>query len=54
MFKINNKNTRVTSLMSFCVLIVNSEHVSYLFSNDYIFDIQQINVYWEVHYLFLD
>ena len=43
MFKVNNKNSRTTSMMLFWCFIVNFEHMSHLFSSVSIVDFEQIN-----------
>ena len=43
MFKVNNKNTRTTSLTLFGVFIVNFEHISRFFSSVSIVDSEQEN-----------
>ena len=46
MFKVNTKNTRMSSCRS-GVFIVNFEHISHLFFSVSIVDLEQINVCWE-------
>ena len=46
MFKVNSKNTRMSSCRS-GVFIVNFEHISHLFFSVSIVDLEQINVCWE-------
>ena len=48
MFKVNNKNTKTTSMMSFWCFIANfDEHFSLIYSV-FIADFEQVNVRWIV------
>ena len=44
MFKVNNKNTRTTSIHRSVVLIANFEHISHLFASVSIVDFEQLIV----------
>ena len=46
-FKINNKNTRKTSLTSFGVFIVNFVLISHFFSVSVV-EFEQVNVNWDI------
>ena len=46
MFKVNNKNTKTTSLTSSWCFIGNFEHISHLFSVS-IADSEHVNVSWD-------
>ena len=47
MFKVNNKNTRTTSLTSFWCFQCYFEHISYLFPSATIVDFEQVNFNWK-------
>ena len=49
MFKVNNKNTRTTSVVSFSgVYVFNFEHISHLFLVFLLLIFEQVNISWEI------
>ena len=51
MFRVNNKDIRMTLMICSSVFIVNYEHILLLFFDDSFVDLEQINVLWGRHVL---
>ena len=47
MFKVNNKDTKMTPWRRFGVFVVNFEHISHLCSSVSIVNFEQVNAGWE-------
>ena len=48
MFKVNNKDTKMTPMMSFCVFIVNFEHIWHLCSSVSIVNFEYVIGGWDI------